>query len=339
MFYIRSAALSDLPDLYELANLVTLINLPADRDKLHKMIDQSQRSFIKPDARLENNYYIFVLEDTTVKKVIGVSLIHALHGTKEEPHFFLKVGQEHKYSQSINIGFVHGTLKLGIEGEGYTEIGGLVLHPNYRNNGERLGKQISFARFLYMANHSDRFRDTIHSELMPPLDEDGNSFLWEAIGRKFMNMDYYEADALSRQNKEFILSLFPSENIYQTLLSNEARLAIGKVGKDTEPVKKMLESIGFKYMNEVDPFDGGPHYRALLKDIKPIKERYETKIVIKDQETTTRKEILLQIETKEHAFCCVKVKADFENEKLIVSKKIADFFKLNDTKTYKAIPL
>lgn len=76
---------------------------------------------------------------------------------------------------------------------------------------------------------------------MPPFDNKGNSPLWEAIGRRFMNMDYHEADILSRSNKEFILSLYPAENIYQTLLPFDARDAIGKVGKDTEPVRKMLE--------------------------------------------------------------------------------------------------
>ena len=34
----------------------------------------------------------------------------------------------------------------------------------------------------------------------------------------------------------------------------------------------MLEDIGFKYMEEVDPFDGGPHYRSKLTDLRPYKD-------------------------------------------------------------------
>ena len=34
----------------------------------------------------------------------------------------------------------------------------------------------------------------------------------------------------------------------------------------------MLEDIGFKYMEEVDPFDGGPHYRSKLIDLRPYKD-------------------------------------------------------------------
>lgn len=271
MFKIRRCAKEDLEDLYELSQRVHFINLPRDIDLIQDKIDKSIRAFKKPSKDLSLNYYIFVLEDCSINKVIGVSMIHAQHGTETEPHFYLKVAHENKFSSTINTGFVHGTLKLGLNMNGPTEIGGLVLHPDYRGHELKLGKVLSYSRFLYMGLNQNRFKDEIHSELMPPLDKDGNAPLWEAIGRQFMNMDYQEADVLSRSNKEFILSLFPSENIYMALLPMEVRNAIGKVGKDTKPVKKMLESIGFKYTSEVDPFDGGPHYRAKLKDITLIK--------------------------------------------------------------------
>ncbi len=271
MFKIRSCKLKDLEDLYELSQKVVFINLPRDKKLIEDKINKSLKSFKTPSKDLSQNYYIFVLEDTDISKVIGVSMIHAQHGTKDEPHFFLRVAHENKYSTTINTGFVHGTLKLGLNMNGPTEIGGLVLHPDYRGHKLKLGKVLSYSRFLYMGLNQDRFKEEIHSELMPPLDNDGNAPLWEAIGRQFMNMNYQEADILSRSNKEFILSLFPSENIYMALLPMDARNAVGKVGQDTLPVKKMLESIGFEYTSEVDPFDGGPHYRAKLKDISLVK--------------------------------------------------------------------
>jgi len=144
---------------------------------------------------------------------------------------------------------------------------------------------------------------------MPPLDKYGNSPLWEAIGRKFMNMHYTEADILSRSNKEFILSLYPSENIYQTLLPMEARESIGKVGKDTEPVRRMLESIGFKYTYEVDPFDGGPHYRCPLKEIKPIKEKITGVLITnKGFNPEQAKEVIVSLEVEGHDFYAVRTK-------------------------------
>lgn len=303
MFILRSVQPDDLSDLFKLSNIMTFINLPPDEELISSKIDSSMRSFKNPSSDLSKNYYIFVLEDFETNEILGVSMIHAQHGTENEPHFYLTVGQEAKFSQTINTGFVHGTLKLGLDTNGPTEIGGLILNPEFRGHKEKLGKQLSFARFLYMAASPERFKSMIHSELMPPLDRFGNSPLWEAVGRRFFNMNYHEADVLSRSNKEFILSLFPSENIYQTLLPMDARESIGKVGKETEPVKKMLESIGFKYTFEVDPFDGGPHYRCPLKDIKPIKERITGLLITnKSFDKEKAREVLLSLEVPGHDF-------------------------------------
>ncbi|MAZ49237.1 MAG: arginine N-succinyltransferase [Halobacteriovoraceae bacterium] len=320
MFILRSACLDDLNDLLELASKVKFINLPHDESLIRKKLLNSKKSFERPSSELEDNYYFFVLEDLNAQKVIGVSMIHAQHGTEREPHFFLKVSSEHKFSQTINTGFVHGTLKLGLNTDGPTEIGGLVLSPDYRGNPKKLGKQISFVRFLYMSMYPERFREEIHSELMPPLDKDGNSHLWEAIGRRFMNMDYQEADKLSRSNKEFILSLYPSENIYMTLLPYEARDAIGKVGRDTEPVRSMLESIGFQFINEVDPFDGGPHYRCKLVDIKPIKKHFKAEVA-KGASDSSSENYLLSIKHEEHPFYAFLCEATLQDGKVLLDSE------------------
>ncbi|MCP4913680.1 MAG: arginine N-succinyltransferase [Oligoflexia bacterium] len=336
MFRIRAVKESDLADLFELSQLLVFINLPADKNLLKKQINASIKSFTTPDKNLERNYYIFVLEDLKNRKVIGASMIHGKHGTEDEPHYYLKVGQEHKFSKSLNTGFVHGTLKLGLETDGYTEIGGLVLHPDFRGNPNKLGKSLSFVRFLYMAFHLDKFTEYIHSELMPPLDSHGNSPLWEAIGRRFMNMDYVEADLLSRENKEFILNLFPSDTIYGTLLTPEARNAIGKVGDQTKPVKKMLESIGFHYTDEVDPFDGGPHYRAKKENITPIANRFEGTIKISDSESLDQKMIITTADEM-NDFCAVPVNGILQNNQIIISKEDAQTHQLKDGQKSKGI--
>ena len=83
---------------------------------------------------------------------------------------------------------------------------------------------------------------------------------------------HWEADLLSAKNKDFIFDLFPSGKIYTTFLPAEARNAIGKVGKETEPVVHMLKKIGFEYRNQVDPFDGGPHLWAETDHLVPIRK-------------------------------------------------------------------
>lgn len=312
MYILRSASLDDLNDLYELSQLMLFINLPPDKAIIESKIVSSIQAFTQPSKRLWENHYLFVLEDKKTGKIIGTSMIHAQHGTEDEPHYYFTVSQENKFSKSLNTGFIHGTLKLGLDTDGPTEIGGLILHPEFRKNDKKLGKQLSFVRFLYMGMNRDRFKDTVHSELMPPFDNEGHSPLWEAIGRRFLNMEYVDADILSRSNKEFILSLFPADTIYLTLLPIEARNAVGKVGEETAPVKRMLESIGFKYTNEVDPFDGGPHYRAPLKEIKPVKEMFEVEILIRSSiiksDTTS---ILASLPTNDGTFKAAYISGNF----------------------------
>lgn len=338
MFVLRAAEQKDLDDLYELSQLVTFINLPPDRDLIEKKVLSSLQAFQTPSKILSENYYLFVLEDFKAQKVIGASMIHAQHGTEDEPHFFLSVGQENKFSTTINTGFIHGTLKLGLDSDGPTEIGGLILNPEYRKNDQKLGKQLSFVRFMYMALYPQHFKATIHSELMPPFDKEGRSPLWEAIGRRFMNMEYHDADVLSRNNKEFILSLFPSDTIYETLLPIEARNAIGKVGHDTLPVKRMLEKIGFKYSNEVDPFDGGPHYRAKLNDIEPVKKSTAAKIKLKQPEQAGHYLVMLTPENNP-LFKATKIEGQLEGDEFWVSPGAAQDLGLSNGKKSFVMPL
>jgi arginine N-succinyltransferase len=249
-----------------------MYNIPADREILRDKVMRSVSSFGDKLPNKSDAKYIFVAEDVKNKKVIGTSQIAAQHGTTEAPHFYFEVGSEEKFSETIGTGFIHGTLKLKYDTNGPSEIGGLVLDPDFRNSEARVGRQISFVRFLFLGMNKTRFKRKVIAELLPPLNKKGQSPLWEAIGRRFTNMDYWEADELCQRNKEFIFSLFPSGKIYTTFLPAEAKNSIGKVGKETEPVLHMLTKIGFSYKSQVDPFDGGPHLWANVDDILPVKK-------------------------------------------------------------------
>ncbi len=343
MFILRSVRKKDLNDLFELSKLMNFINLPSNKDLLQEKIKSSFQSFKNPSSNLSENYYIFILEDLNCSKIIGVSMIHAKHGTEEEPHFYLKLGTEDKSSSTLKKNYSHKTLKLGYEKNGYSEIGGLVLSPQYRGNNEKLGKQLSFIRFLYMGLNPNRFTEQIHSELMPPFDNDGSSPLWAAIGEKFFHMDYKEADLLSLSNKEFILNLYPSEVIYENLLPDSAKKVIGEVGPHTKPVKKMLESIGFQFMNEVDPFDGGPHYRAKIDQIKPIKEMIKGVIVTDPPyDEKSSKSLLISLPSEEDEFYSTKILAnihqlDKENAIIVIEPDQFRYFNIKKDQTFSGI--
>jgi len=182
------------------------------------------------------------------------------------------VRMEERYSATLDRHFTHDVLSIGYSYDGPTEIGGLIVHPDSRRAPEKLGMLISYVRFLFLAAHRDRFQSRVLAELLPPLEPDGTSHLWEAVGRHFTGLTYREADRLSKQNKEFIRGLFPDGDIYVSLLSPEARSVICRVGPQTKGVEKLLRRIGFRYWNRVDPFDGGPHFIADTAEVTLISQ-------------------------------------------------------------------
>jgi arginine N-succinyltransferase len=281
MILLREIQERDLEALERFAQIPGFINLPNDRDLLKERITKSINSFGDKGSFRADGKFIFVAEDLETKQVLGTSMIASQHGSTESPHFYFEVGSEKKFSAMINTGFIHGTLKLKYDSNGPSEIGGLVLDPLYRDSKARIGRQIAFVRFLFLGLNRPKFKRKVIAELLPPLNKKGQSPLWESIGRRFTNMDYWEADELCRKNKEFIFSLFPTGKIYTTFFSAEARNAIGKVGKETEPVLHMLKKIGFQYKNHIDPFDGGPHLWASADDILPVKKITQKTLVTK----------------------------------------------------------
>jgi arginine N-succinyltransferase len=270
VYLIRDGQKSDLPGLRKLASELNTVNLPDDERELSSILEKSARSF---DGRIRDAFqreYLFVMEEPRSGKVIGSSLIISQHGTRDAPHIFFDVYEKEHYSHSVDRHFRHRVLSIGYNFDGPTEIGGLVVDPQFRGQGKP-GKQLSYVRFLYIAMHRPRFRDRILVELLPRLEEDGRSPLWEALGRKFTGLSYQDADRLSRENKEFIQQLFPPGEIYATLFSQKIQEAIGEVGPESVGARAMLTKIGFRYDERIDPFDGGPHHSAPTELIEPIR--------------------------------------------------------------------
>jgi arginine N-succinyltransferase len=281
MFLLRDARKSDLPSLKRLASSLNTINLPDHEEALEALLERSGRSFSGRLTDRREHEYLFVLEDPT-GKVAGTSLIIAQHGTYDAPHIFYEVTEREHYSASLDRHFRHKVLSIGYNYDGPTEIGGLVVDPAHRGGPEKVGKQLSFVRFLFIAMHRSSFRERVLAELLPPLLPNGRSLLWEAIGNKFTGLSYQEADRLSRQNKEFIKELFPSSDIYATLFPEKTRRVIGEVGEGSRPVQRMLGQIGFRYVDHIDPFDGGPHYEATTEEISLIKQYRSSRVSPRD---------------------------------------------------------
>ena len=211
------------------------MRLPADTGRLRELIEISRASF-GGGCDIADRRFLFVLTDSDTGEVLGSSMIFAQHGSRRAPHVYFDVMNEERYSTTLDRHFVHRILRIGYNYKGLTEIGGLALLPRLRRHPEHLGRLLFTVRFMYLALHRAWFRDEVLSELMPPLEPDGTSRLWEALGRRFTGLTYQEADRLSHQNKEFIRSLFPEEPIYASLLPDHVQEVIGQVGPATKGV-------------------------------------------------------------------------------------------------------
>ncbi|MBI4595367.1 MAG: arginine N-succinyltransferase [Candidatus Tectomicrobia bacterium] len=270
MLVIRNAETRDLEALVKLAAILNSVNFPNQPDVLKEQLELSETSFAGRIKDPYEGHYIFVAEDTEGGEILGSSMIFSRHGSPLAPHYYFEVLFEERYSHTLKKGFKHQILRLRSNEDGPTELGGFVIHPHARGKG--LGRPLSYVRLMYIGLHREKFKERILAELLPPLTEEGKSLLWEAYGNKFTALSYKEADYLSRKNKEFIGALFPQHDVYTCLFPPEVQEVIGEVGKDTVSVKAMLEEAGLRYLNQLDPFDGGPHFGAHLEDIRPLKE-------------------------------------------------------------------
>ncbi|MCG3123820.1 MAG: Arginine N-succinyltransferase [Phycisphaerales bacterium] len=220
----------------------------------------------------KSDVFMFVLEDVEAAACLGTSQVISHMGGPGNPNLSFKLSRREFFSQSLQFGATHIVATLYLDESGPSELGGLILQPSYRSHKAKLGRLLSLVRFHFIALHRDMFSDRLIAELMAPISPDGQNVLWEYLGRRFINLTYAEADRFCQYSREFMLALLPREEIFLTLLPPEARAVIGQVGPETMPARKMLEKIGFRYKDFVDPFDGGPHLEANTGEIKLIRD-------------------------------------------------------------------
>lgn len=338
MFVLRDARKNDLDGLIRLAKILNTVNLPDDEDRLQDVLDRAVKSF---SGAVENPWereYLFVCEDTKKKKIVGTSMIIAQHGTKNTPHLYFEVSEDQRYSTTLDRHFNHTALRLRRDFDGPTEIGGLVLDPTYRGSEEKIGKQLSYVRFLFIAMNRKWFRRRLLAELLPPLLEDGKSLLWEHLGRHFTGLEYTEADHISRHNKEFIVNLFPQGEIYATTLPKEVQDVIGQVGENTKGVQKMLERIGFEYSHRIDPFDGGPHFECETNAVSIINDTKRANVEIRDDLIGDRMVVGRFDPESKDRFRSVTCEAQQLSRKLLLSAKDAEALDVSNGDVVYALP-
>jgi arginine N-succinyltransferase len=269
---VRPVRKEDLDGLLELAHLASfgLTTLPKDRELLARRIRESLRAFDRiEDAEPHAEAYLFVLEDTARRRVVGTSgIVSKVGGFK--PFYAYRIETTVHESKTLGITKTIETLHLVLDHDGPSETASLFLHPDCRQGGT--GRVLSLARFLFMAEFPRLFDPRVISEIRGVVDVEGRSPFWDAVGRHFFDMEFPKADFLSVVNKEFIGELMPRYPIYVPMLPPEAQAVIAQPHPESAGALRILRSEGFRFSGMVDIFEAGPVVSCLRDAIRTVRE-------------------------------------------------------------------
>lgn len=229
MIIVRPIKKSDLAALHQIAidSGHGFTSLPVNEELLQQRINHAEVSFAKEVTKAGNEGYLFVMEDTETGKVVGTSGVEAAVGL-DDAFYHYHLGKVVHSSRELNIYNTVETLSLCNDYTGASEICTLFLSDSHRKNNN--GRFLSRFRFLFIAEHKERFSDTIIAEMRGVSDDDGSSPFWNWLEEHFFSMDFPTADYLTGIGKKvFIAELMPKYPIYVNLLSKEAQEVIDKV--------------------------------------------------------------------------------------------------------------
>lgn len=286
MFLIRQSKPEDVSTLLKLARTVYFINLPPNEQLIAAKIEQSAACFrrvagLADPAKVkrrpkhapvggydfDTDLFMFSIVDRESGQVVGTSQLVSHMGGKGNPNWGMRVSEKKFHSESLRFGTTHTVAQLFGDESGPTEVGGLILDPGFRGHRRRPGRFISFVRFHFIGLERKAFADRVLAEMMGPITSEGDNLFWDAFGRKFIPVKYAEADRFCQHNRQFISELLPKDEIYLTLLPLEVINSVGVVPRETQPARRLLENLGFRYHNVIDCFDGGPHLDAPTDEI------------------------------------------------------------------------
>ncbi|GFM28475.1 arginine N-succinyltransferase [Novosphingobium sp. PY1] len=279
-FLLRTAREKDLDALYRMAKGTGggFTNLPPDKPTLKGKLERAARAFARDEDTLNDDLFVFILEDTETGKVHGTCQIFSQVGT-EWPFYSYRIGRITQHSKELDRTFRAEMLTLCTDLDGSSEVGGLYLDATERSAG--VGKLLARSRYLFIRAHRARFADRTLAELRGAIDDAGNSPFWDGLAGRFFDMSFRDADEFNgRHGNQFIADLMPKHPIYTALLSEGARQVMGQPHFSGRPAMRMLESEGFAFQNYIDIFDGGPSMMVETDRIRTIQEAKDAKVTL-----------------------------------------------------------
>lgn len=274
-FVLRAALPDDLPALERMAraSAAGITTLPADEAALRSRLQRSSASFASVDQPSGEELYVFVLEDRQraaqgADPLVGTCAITASAGFADRFYCYRNETLVHASEALQSRNRVH-TLHLCHTLTGTTLLSSFFIEAPYEHTVAP--QLLSRARLLFIAEFAERFSDHIASESPGLADSDGRCPFWDAVGRRFFDMDYPQAERLAMgRSKAFIADLLPQAPIYVPLLPEQAQWAIGQLNPVAEVPFAILVDEGFEPETYVDVFDGGPIVDAPLNTLRTV---------------------------------------------------------------------
>ncbi len=262
---VRVAVTADVDAVLRLAEAAGagLTSLPNDRDAIMQRLGASVAAVGSAEARESGAAIMLVAELDGA--LVATGMIFARVGA-EWPFYSYRLTRQAALSRTLGRSKAQWLLNLANDFDGETEVGGLFVDPSCR--GLAIGRLMAQARYLFIGRHRSWFGKRVIAELRGYQDEVGQSPVWEAIGRHFYDMEFHDADRTGAlHGNQFIADFGPRYPLYVSLLSAEARAALGQPHRDGRPARDMLLAEGFRDEGYVDIFDGGP---TLVADIDAL---------------------------------------------------------------------
>ncbi|NEX60281.1 arginine N-succinyltransferase [Noviherbaspirillum galbum] len=268
MFVVRPVEESDIAGLEELALAATpgVHTLPRSRAAIERAVERSVASFAAhPDVPGEEMYF-FLMEaadpsDPSRRRIAGTAAIAATAGASGT-FFAFRNDVLHQVSRDLNISHNVHALTLCSDLTSHSQLSGFYLRS--REGAGVEAALLSRARLLFAAIAPHRFGDKFFASMSGMTDAAGRSPFWEALGRKFFQMDFLAAERLieGARNRTLIVELMPHYPVYVPLLPGEAQAAMGQVHAEGKLPFRILSDEGFEPDEYIDIFDGGPILRA-----------------------------------------------------------------------------
>ena len=269
-YLLRPARADDLGALEQLA-AASAIGITSLRTELAGQLERSAQSFASAaDDASGEEHYLFVLEDLAAGgRLIGTAGIAASAGFNDR---FYSYRNEFIVQASAALGArnrIH-TLHLCHDLTGVTLLTGFHIDAAYA--GTLAPQLLSRGRLMFIAGNPQRFAPRIAAENPGLADDAGHCPFWDAVGRRFFDMDYPQAERRSggRSPKAWIAELMPQSPLYVPLLPEQAQWALGQLHPVGELPFQILMDEGFDGDTYLNIFDGGPTAEGRVQMLKTV---------------------------------------------------------------------